>query len=363
MKLCKLMILRLKSYFRKPTLLLALGAFLVILWAILNFTGTTTTETFVLPIGVVDLDQSDYSDLILKRVAKKKTISIETTSMDEGLKQVSTGKLEAVYILKEGLMDKILDDDIKNIIEVVKSPVSLSAEIVGELFAAEVMRLSSNADAADSVVNAYGSFHSEPDSLWQEAWDLTDSYWEPAPVITIDYRSTGKQTTTETNDQDITKIKDNLSEILILTLITFSILIGSSSLLTEKDNGIIKRIISTRTPLWIYILSSVLTLVIIHTLGLVVTLIFTNQLESLRENLLLYIMYMVWAGGLGVLIVALSKKMQQLLIIIPFTTLLNSLLILKMQGYNSFGSALLVLTLLSLTMLIVAISTFNYKVL
>ena len=72
---------------------------------------------------------------------------------------------------------------------------------------------------------------------------------------------------------------------------------------------------------------------------------------------------MVWAGGLGVLIVALSKKMQQLLIIIPFTTLLNSLLILKMQGYNSFGSALLVLTLLSLTMLIVAISTFNYKVL
>lgn len=362
MKLCKLIILRLKSYFRKPTLLIALAGFLVVLWAILNFTKADTRETFVLPIGVVDLDQTSYSDLILSRVAKKESISIKTRTMDEGLKQVRTGKLEAVYILKEGLMDKILADDLADIIEVIKSPVSLSAEIVGELFAAEVMRLSSNADAADAVLKQDKDKNIDNrDKLWQEAWDLTDGYWEPSPIITIDYRSTATNAPSNSKNIEITEIKDKVSEILLLSLMTFSILIGSSSLLAEKNNGLIKRIISTGTSLWIYLLSSVLTLVVIHALGLLVIMAFTNQLHGLMGKLTLYMVYMLWAGALGLLMVAFTKKMQQVLITIPFITLLNSLLLWKVQVYNNLASHLLVLTLLTVVMLLIATKSFKNK--
>ncbi len=355
MKLCKLILLRLKSYVRKPTLLIGLTGFLVILWAILNFIKTDTGETFVLPIGVVDLDQTPYSDLILTRVAKKESISIKTSSMDEGIKHVKTGKLEAVYILKEGLMDKILEDDLSDIIEVVKSPVSLSAHIIGELFAAEVMRLSSNSDAADAVLKQHkDKTLDNEDRLWQEAWDLTDGYWEPSPIITIDYRSTARNSASNSKNIGITKIKDNMSEILLLSLITFSILIGSSPLLTEKHNGLITRIISTGTSLWVYLLSSVLTLVLIHTLGLLIIMAFTHQLHSLTGNLIPYIVYMFWAGALGLLTVAFTNKMQQVLITIPFITLLNSLVLWRIQVYNDLASSLLALIILTILMLLIA---------
>lgn len=336
MKLYKLIILRLKAYFRKPTLLLALVGFLLLVWVILNFTNTNPKETFVLPIGVVDLDQTQYSQLIIQRISNKETISIKTTTEEESLKQVSTGKLEAVYILKEGLMANILDGNTEQIIDIVKSPVSLSAEIIGELFAAEVMRLASNVDAARYVVKQYGKNVKNKDMLWEEAWKRTDGYWEPSPVITIDYQSTLKEPTSDIKNQEITKIKRNISEILILTLLMFSILVASSPLLNEKNNGILKRITSTGTPLWIYLLSNVLTIMIIHAMGLLLITLFTGTINTLTSNLMLYIIYMIWASILGLIIVTLTKKMQQLLIIVPFITLCNSLLIWKFQVYNSF---------------------------
>ncbi|HHX62388.1 MAG TPA: ABC transporter permease [Epulopiscium sp.] len=368
MKLYQLTLLRLQSYFRKPTLILALAGFLTMLWIILNVTNTQTTETLVLPIGVVDLDHTRYSDLIIQRISKKDAISIKTTSQNDALKQVSTGKLEAVYILKEGLMDKILEGHIDQVIEIVKSPVSLSAEIIGELFSAEVMRLSSNVDAANAVVKQYnqikqyGEGVENKDQLWTDAWELTDSYWEPSPIITIDYHSTSKSSQASTDNPEMAQIKHNISEILILALLMFSILSACGPLLNEKNNGIIKRIISTGTPLWIYLLSSILTIITIHTLGLFILMLVSGQIDYFVSNFILYIIYMLWAGALGIIIIAATQKMQQLLIIIPFITLSNSLLFWKLQGYNGFGNHLFVLILVSSGMLLIAIKSFKYSI-
>lgn len=363
MKLYKLTLLRLKTYFKKPTLILALLGFLVLLWATLTATSTTVNESLVLPIAVVDLDQTDYSELILQRVSKKDTISIQDLSEDQALKQVSTGKIEAVYILKEGLMNKIIDGDIEELIEVVKSPVSLSSKIIGELFAAEVMRLSSNADAASSVVRQFGRETKDKDKLWDEAWALTDLYWQPSPLITIDYHSINNGVMTNEPHLASNKIKEDMMEILLLSLLMFSILIGSSSLLTEKNNGIIKRVITTGVPLWIYILSNVLFLVILHTLSLLIIMIVTNSLllggSNLIQRFAFYLIYMFWSGALGIIIIAFTKKMQQLLLIIPFVTLLNSLLIWKFQGYNGLTSNMLTLIILSIVIFTLAIKYLN----
>lgn len=330
MKLYKLIQLRLKTYFRNTPLILALGLFLFILWTILNFTSKGKQDVFAIAIGIVDLDQTKYSALITERVSKNDTISIETLSQEEALKQVSTGKLEAVFILKQGLMDEILKGKTNEIIEIVKSPVSLSAEIIGELFSAETMRLSSNVDTANEISQLYGSSLDEKNILWKEAWERTDGYWEPGPLITIDYRSTDQDMSGNDSIKDITKIKENTSQILILTLLMFSILIATSSLLNEKNNGTFKRIASSDTPLWIYLLSAVLSIVIVHTLGLIIMMSFSKSLwtetaEFVKE-LTIYIIYMVWAGSLGLSMIFFTKKKQDLLIVIPFIALTNGLL-------------------------------------
>lgn len=331
MKLYKLTRLRLKTYFRNPSFILILGLFLVILWGILCFTNKDQKDVLILPIGLVDLDQTQYSDLIIKGVAKKNTISIESFSLEEAFKQVRTGKLEAVYILKKGLMDQILKGNTNEIIEIVKSPVSLSAEIIGELFSAETIRLSSNVDAANDITLRYKGTLEDQEALWNEAWQRTDGYWEPDPLITINYRSTRQNLIGNENNLAMAQIKENTSQLLILTLLMFSILIATSALLNERNNGTLKRIISSGTPLWIYLLSVILSIVILHTLGLLVIMFFTKSLwietAELIKQLALYILYMMWAGILGVTMVSFTKKMQHLLIIIPFIALSNSLLI------------------------------------
>lgn len=329
MKLYRLIGLRLKTYFKNLSFILTLGLFLVILWGILNFTQDKKKNVFTLPITIIDLDQTSYSNLIIDRVAKKSTISIKNLSIEESFKQVSTGKLEAIYILQEGFMDQILKGNINEIIEIVKSPVSLSAEIIGELFSAEVMRLSSNVSAANDVARKYQA--ADKDSLWKEAWELTDANWEPTPLITIDYHSTNQNLPKEGINTEIIQIKKNTSQILILTLLMFSILIATSSLLNEKNNGTLKRIKTSSTSLIIYILSVILSIVILHALGLLsITLLARPapiQLTDFLRHFVLYIIYMFWAAGLGVTIVLFSKKMQHLLIIIPMIALLNGLLL------------------------------------
>lgn len=347
MKLFKLIILRLKSYFKKPAFIFAFLGFLIVFWAILNFTNSRVSDTLILPIGVIDLDQSEYSKLIVSRVSQKNTIDIKTTDMDEALKQVSVGKLEAVYILQEGLMDSIISGNTENIIEIVKSPVSLSEKIIGELFSAEAMRLSSNVDAARSVSRQYSNLVDDKDKLWSEAWDSTDRYWEPSPLITIDYRSSKIGHDVNPNNTEDSTIVNNVLEILIITLLTFSILVASSSLLTEKNNGTFKRIISTGTPLFIYILSCIITILTIHLIGVFVILLSTGELGLLLTNIASYLLYMIWASILGIIIVTFASSMQQLLILIPFITLCNSLLIWKLQVYNGFGSYKLIFNILA----------------
>ena len=267
MKLYKLTLLRLKLYFKNPTLAVSFTVFLVILWAILKFTSINEDEVLVLPIAIIDLDQSAYSKLIIDRVSKKETISISSLSQAEALKQVSTGKLEAVYILKEGLMDHILEGKLAEIIEIVKSPVSLSAGLIGELFAGEVMRLSSSVDAANSVVGDYGTDGQDLD-LWEAAWDFTESFWEPSPLITIDYSPVNNNHQIKTDYlQATTHIKSKIGLYLMASLILFSLLVGVGSLIKEKNTGILNRVMSTQTPLWTYLLSSILSILILHTLG------------------------------------------------------------------------------------------------
>lgn len=145
-----------------------------------------------IPVALVDQDQSPYSRLVLERVSQEPLVQALFISEEEARRLILQGRLETAFIIKEGFMEKLKQGERRQIIEVVHAPSSLSVALMRELVGREVIRLASNAQAANVVQKEYLKRNiistDEAERLWHEAWEHTDEYWEPEPLMSIIYR-------------------------------------------------------------------------------------------------------------------------------------------------------------------------------
>lgn len=184
--------LRCKLTARRPVeavlLLLALPLTIYLVTILLP----TNLGTQGIPVALVDQDHSPYSQLVIERVSQEPLVQAFLISEEEARRLILQGKLESAFIFKEGFMEKLEQGERQQIIEIVHAPSSLSIALIRELVGSEVIRLASNAQAANFVQKEYVERKiistAESASLWQEAWEHTDGYWEPEPLMSIKYR-------------------------------------------------------------------------------------------------------------------------------------------------------------------------------
>lgn len=108
-----------------------------------------------IPVAICDLDNTDYSSMILDRIEGKQGFKIIRADEDKTIKLIKDYKAESAFIIKEGFKESILLGNIKGIIEQIAYPSSTSQEIIREIIGSEVARIILNAEAADWVVNEY----------------------------------------------------------------------------------------------------------------------------------------------------------------------------------------------------------------
>lgn len=317
-----------------PVNLIVLCCMPVMVIAFMSLLMNGTAKDYRIPIAIIDLDGSEYSELVVKRVSQKSSIAVQNCDMEEAIKKVSTGKLEAAYIIKKGFMQKILDDDIDGIVQILKSPSSISAEIIGELISSEVIRLSSNVMAANYVVQEYKKMNkvtgqSEQKDIWEKAWKYTDAQWEPKPLMTIDYKEIRGGNLTGETDTNISNHLLNIIYGILISYLMFSMLIANSWLITEKSEGIIKRVLSSPMKLSTYMLGNIFSAAIINLLsvGLVMILLkqfFTLRYIYLKETALLLTAYLLSLGAISLFLACILKSISQLQIVAPTVTLISS---------------------------------------
>ena len=107
------------------------------------------------------------------------------------------GALESVIIIYPGFSEKIYAGKPEGIFTVACLPSGIARGIVAELFAAQVSRLYFNCDSANRVVrDAIATARSaklppltdeEKNEVFERAYAFCDSYWEPEPLMTVDY--------------------------------------------------------------------------------------------------------------------------------------------------------------------------------
>ncbi len=171
------------------------------------------------PVVAVDLDRSDYSHTVLRRLEENPVLELhllernDSEAVAEAKRMVVNGRKEAAYIIHSGFMDDIIAGEFEKIITVVDSPASLLTELLSETIAGEVIRLTANVSAADTVIESLAAFSeyieinrnsdilsgssnppsppglSEDDiwasAIWSNAWRYADSHWEPRPIVQL----------------------------------------------------------------------------------------------------------------------------------------------------------------------------------
>ena len=191
-KLFRFAWLRIRLWMQRPIqflLLLALIPLTIYLAASILPSGDTSSR---IPIGVVDQDQSDYSRLVMERLSRHPLVQVEELTEREAVQLVKQGQLEGAFIMRAGFMERLMEGERKQVVELVHSPASLSIGIIRERVASELLRLASNVQAASYVRQQYLSRQlinpEDHERIWEEAWAHSDSYWEPEPLMSIRYR-------------------------------------------------------------------------------------------------------------------------------------------------------------------------------
>ncbi|MDR3121253.1 MAG: hypothetical protein LBU58_07975 [Clostridiales bacterium] len=188
-----------------------------------------------LPVGVLDLDRSAFSEIVTERFAQNESVDVRLLAADESgsvsgataggrpgetgetgetndavgaaastagdlsgvVRLVQTRSLEAVVVILPGFSDQLRRSKTNGLIDVICAPTGITRGFVAELFIAQVSRLSFNCDAANRVAaerdaaakadGGPGLSDAERTAVWDEAFAFSDAYWEPRPLMTIEY--------------------------------------------------------------------------------------------------------------------------------------------------------------------------------
>lgn len=314
------------------------GIFLAML-VISGITANSVVKKQFIPIGIIDLDNSEYSQLVVDRLSKQEGITLHISTLEDAERNVSAGKLEAAFVIKQGFMESIIGGDISRIIEVIRSPSSLTPDLIGEIVSSEVIRLSSNVAAADMVIDEFKDMGMKVDDskdsiLWRQVWQSTDALWEPKPLMTINYKEVSSGQAEDVNTRSPAVLsRSSIAAIygFLCTFLMYSMLMAGSWLIDEKRNGMLHRVISHPVKLMAYITGNMASIVILNYIMAVLVIlpvkaVFKLEGIHMAEDGLMLAAYLICTGFFSIFLASLMKSNIQLHMTVPVITLTASIL-------------------------------------
>lgn len=177
-------------------------------------------KELVIPIGIVDADQSDYSRKIIQSMKEQERLKIHNVSSEKAELLLARNEVDSVFIIKKGFKKSLLNEKRSNTIELKTSTNSVAAGIIREVLASEVTKLSSAIMAANRVEKLYNTKGIGSEEIWGEAYNYTLDQWIPEPLMTVSYV---QHEGSVISDKNVTEIKNTK---LYLGLWSFFIMIS-----------------------------------------------------------------------------------------------------------------------------------------
>ena len=194
------------------------------------------------PMALVDEDGSVLSKTLAHRISKKEGLRALPVTREEAEELLRDKKAEVALIIPEGFEAAVESGRTSGILEFVKSPYTVSGEVVKEIVAAEVMRLEAAEFAYDRIVQRYRENGVEMEVSRQEVRDYFESFWEPVPPMSIAYEEV-EANSVAAEDVTIPSYAAASAGVLVL-FVMLALIFGSGWISEERSNGTLNRIFS-----------------------------------------------------------------------------------------------------------------------
>lgn len=281
-----------------------------------------------IPLAVVDEDMSGFSKLLLERLGEKEGISLTRTDRESAMEMLENYEAEQVYIISRGFEESIMRGESEGLIEMYSSPSSYSEGFTREVVAAETIRIIMANTAVENVLQKYKELEIEKDTGFRgEVAAYADSFWEPEPIFTIDYREI-RGDGTESVERVSMPAASASSTGLIIAFIMFFMLFSSGWLIEERTNGTIKRLAAGERALAVSFQGSVLALFAAGALqilmfSVVLKLFFGIVIFTGFWSYLVLAAYLLAVIGISMFLSSVLKTQTQLQAGAPVVTLLT----------------------------------------
>ncbi len=108
--------------------------------AVCPFLGLIIPDAPV-PIGWIDEDDTEFSQLLLKNVEALNVVWVTFGDRDTLVANLQTGRIEGVFVIKEGFEQTIKSGGFEGTLQLLRSPYSTAAGVISESVGSEALRL------------------------------------------------------------------------------------------------------------------------------------------------------------------------------------------------------------------------------
>ena len=271
----------------KNTLLHRHNLLLLAVTPILAAAGAWALAVFYLegganiPVAILDYDKTDFSRTAAARFSDNSAVGTrvfetgafdDDPAYDEAVRLIRINTLEAAVVIFPGFEENIRNGGPEDVYSVICTPGGISRGLAAELFAAQVSRLYFNCDSANRVVTeairAARVSRSPPltdaqiDEIYENAFAYCDSYWEPQPLMTVEYKryQAPRQGAQGLAGGGWNDMRDMLNDLLsravfaiIFAYAVFCIVNATGVMTGEREDGVLTRLKASGYPIGAWI--------------------------------------------------------------------------------------------------------------
>jgi len=278
-----------------------------------------------LPVGLVDEDQAALSPILLTILESSKVIAIEVIEVDadEAGEMVAEGELAGVVIIPPGYNDRLREGEPAQLDLIADISASAGNTIRGEVQAAAVRLNSAVKTAAISseIYDQETGFTGEGQrqKFFDEALNETIEAWNSPPISIATFQSTVISEDPEEQAESINAYTQSSPGMMAQFAIAG--LMGASAILViERKNRAMRRLLTTaitRTEILIGHYLAMFVMIFVQVMILIIfgqLLLRLNYVQHLGAALLMAVATALFAASLGLLIGAVAKTEEQVLV-------------------------------------------------
>ncbi|MGJ9382991.1 ABC transporter permease [Salipaludibacillus sp. CF4.18] len=322
---------------KKPKLLLSACMMPLVILLAVHFTLAETVSEVRIPIIVVNEDQSETSQEILRTFEElDHMIQLIESTMSQGTKRLLRGEADAIIYLEEGFEEKIFAGDNQDLVTLIHTPSSLSAGLLREVVASEVMRYVSNSSASHYLLPYASEFSPESlvneEQLLEETRTYANEQWNPSPPLDLKVIGDHSHFREWEEGREFITTED-IVKICVLTLILLFPLTFTTNFIGNRKKDAFNRLVLFNVGSLLFALAHAIVITFVVIIMSIPLLLLTHQLypESLTAlSIVAILSYIIFSTFLSTVLGLLFKREQLFLftvLVIVILTVVSSILL------------------------------------